>query len=330
MKYIVFIIALLTICSSALSQESYNIYDLDLENPDSIDSAAKFCADVIYGNDRFSEQGYEEHKDLCVKSFFCGEGGCEPIGIIVVIDSAREADFQNLLNSLPVDEMHLCSPTDEYENQFNSLQGIRSHVYTNAFADRMWSDQFLAYCGSARPGYEIDTIIQMRRHSDIVMLAAREGGEAGAPPAMIDISKDAFFRFRTHALAELRHELKSAIEVLTGKECQTNTVMTCSIILSRGRIKLDLLVPGSDITGRIDQWEKSYWEVYPHWTGWADEYQLYFDLPITAVRRWPVTGEKPSGGFQSLDYDQGFEEFRFAVMSLIANNIGATVSENFN
>lgn len=304
------------------AQQAFNLDSIRLDDSKSIENFSKFCQKSLN-----EPNGFQATKNLCYKSFYCGDGGCSPTQIVVIIDRNKDNDFMEMLGEIPIHEIHECDPGDDFESQYTTAKEISEGTHAKSFADNIRSKSIKAYCGNTKPGYEIETVIQLRRNSDVVLIAIREGGDAGAPAAGINISRNSFYRYRKNAISELRDYVKQAIEKLINSKCETNNNMTCSIIVSHGRIKLELVVPGTLTSGRPDQWEKSYWEIYPHWTGSYGEYQLYFELPITAIKRWPVTGKKPTGDFKSLDYDEGFESFRFAVMSHIADRIDGAISE---
>lgn len=231
--------------------------------------------------------------DLCLGTFYCGDGGCNPIGITVTVRSGRESEFIGFSQSL----------------QFTALENASTSDGTS-------------YYISSMPGYEIENVLRLRARPDIVQGARRTGGEAGAPPRMITISQTQFQRFRGPGIADLRAEVIDALEEALGRPCRTDEFMTCSVLPLAGRLAIDLLAPGTALTGRPDHWERSYWEVHVHWDGSPDEYLLYVALPVTSVRRWPVDGGKPAGTFESLDYDPGFEALRSVVMESVAFSVG--------
>ena len=191
---------------------------------------------------------------------------------------------------------------------------VRIHFYTQLFADLIENRPYVPLCGKTIPGFEIETILN---YAVTPLKSYWLSGQGVKPvPRQPCLTQNQYYALRGGGIVALRGLVESGIEELIGQPCRTSQRLTCSVAPTSGRIRVELLVPGSAITGRPDQWERSYWEIFPHWTGAVDEYQIQFDLPITAVRRWPVRGEKPSSGFVALDYDAGFESFRLSLMSL--------------
>jgi uncharacterized protein YgiM (DUF1202 family) len=259
----------------------------------------------------FLDVAFEDHQgqELCLGTFYCGDGGCDPIGIIVNVPSSANDAFIELSNEIKFENIYEC-----YGEYF-------------PIPDEVPHTQ---YCIESTPGYEIENVLRMRSRADIVTSARRYGGDAGSPPRMISISETQFERFRGTGIVELRNELISGLEAAISATCETNEFRTCSVLPEDGRLRIELLTVGNAITGRPDHWEKSLWEIYVHWDGSPNGYQLYFGLPITSIKRWPTVGSKPTNGFISLDYDDGFENLRTFLMERVAFSVDGTLMEEPN
>ncbi len=273
------------------------------------DHVANYQIDALARLGRFCWQPYldaafEEAagQDACLGTFYCGDGGCDPVMIEVLVRADKVDDFVALSDELEHTEIHEC--------EHNYLVG-HSEVGGKSF------------CVASVPGFEIENTLRLRGHRDIVLGARRTGGDAGAPPRMVLISPAQFERYRGPGIAELRSDLIDALEAAIGGRCTTDAFRTCAVMPSGGRLAINLLTPGTPITGRTDHWERSYWEVHVHWDGSPDHYLLYFDLPVTAIRRWPTSGPKPSTGFTSVDFDEQFENLRTFVMERVAYSVEA-------
>lgn len=289
-------------------------------------SAANFSLSMVHEISRFCHQpllqivqNYPQLSRVCSKSFYCGDGGCDPLITKFVIDESNFNRLVSDINDFMYQEISRCG----YDTW--SRLSWEFYPFSSSFDQDEWVHIF---CLESFPGYEIENTLRLRE-LDYVTAAARIGGDAGAPPRMINIDQEAFERFRGRGIGDLRMILVSSIEAAIGHKCETTDTMTCSVLPQGGKLVVELLVPGSDLSGRPDHWEKSHWEVFTHWDGSMGNYQLYFGLPITSIRRWPTSGVKPFGGFVSLDYDEGFESVRTFVMTQVADAIDAELSEEY-
>ena len=81
------------------------VYDVDLNNSNSIRAASEYC--------RYTEA---PDRMLCEKSFYCGDGGCDLKSIIVLVDARHENAFYMAMSSLRLEELDRCShDPDSYE-----------------------------------------------------------------------------------------------------------------------------------------------------------------------------------------------------------------------
>lgn len=281
---------------------------------ESMRSAARYCA-RDYG------KGIEEQPGLCQATFYCGDGGCDPQSFVAVLPKELEATFRSSLAKLPVSEYHLCSREDEFEAQYVDFEPGSFLTYFGSFTYS--GGDHTAFCGETIPGYENDIVLALRQIDPSKVIVVRTGGEAGSPPAHMKITELQFTGARRNGVENLRLPLVQAIESLTGQSCETSSRQTCSVVAEQGRLKAKLLFADGVMTGRSGNWEQVYLEIYPNQLS-GDYYALSFDMPITSIRRWPSDRAKPSSGFTSLDFDEGFESFRFDLMSKIADAVGGT------
>ncbi|QBF33855.1 SH3 domain-containing protein [Thalassococcus sp. S3] len=288
---------------STLSREEFFQSNKDQFDISTLGRLGRFCGQP------FLEAAFDDPqgKEICIGTFYCGDGGCDPIWMVVNVRSSEVDAFIEFSNNLRFETIFEC---------YGDYLPIPDEV------------PHTQYCIESTPGYEIENTLRLRSRADIVTSARRMGGEAGAPPRMISISEAQFERFRGAGITELRNELISGIEAATSAACETNEFQTCSVLPEDGRLRIDLLTVGTAITGRTDHWERSLWEVYVHWDGSPDDYQLYFGLPITSIKRWPTSGLKPTNGFISLDYDEGFENLRTFLMERVAFSVDGTLMDD--
>lgn len=287
---------------STLSQPDFFRSHIGQFDIDSLGRIGRFCYQPFLRAAHGDPQG----REMCIDTFYCGDGGCDPILVDVDVKPSKVDEFLQISRDLRIEHLR---EGDCWHNESPS-----TYPYTK-------------FCIESTPGYEIENTLRLRSFGDIVKGAWRTGGEAGSPPRMINISEEQFERFRGAGITDLRNELISGIEAAYSTSCKTNDFQTCSVLPEGGRIRIDLLHVGTAITGRTDRWEKSLWEVYTHWDGSADNYQLYFGLPITSIKRWPTRGPKPANGFLPLDDDEGFESLRTFLMERVAYSIDGTLSE---
>ena len=291
--------------------------EVDVDNSSSIRQAANYCNVVLQRlNGDWSVNRLRKDRDLCLRTFFCGAGECDAEYFFVTVQRKDLTKLYELISDLRINEFKNCNGDRVYEN----IKKWREHFYTYGFRDRLSGANLATYCGKIVPGYEIDTILKLRQRS-FILLAVRSGGEAGLPTEPLDISESNFYFVRTsEGINFLRKIVEKSFERIFNIECTTNDKITCSVIASGGKVKIDLLVPGSRTTGRTNFWERSHWEVLPYSPN-PNVYALSFNVPITSIKRWPVAGPKPEGGFQSLDFDRGFQNLRAAIMSEVAKSL---------
>ncbi len=283
-----------------------------------------------------------DFEDLCIRTFSCGtDGECSPNTIIVIVRSDKIENFMNLIDSLNILEMHTCKRDDDYENCFNTFEnpdksgsyacGVKGHPYTAAFGRRFRKiKDFVCYFGSAQSGYEAETVLSLRKRKDVVYIAVRPGGEAGSPAEYIGINEAAFQIARHNNMMDLRNIVIKSIENLYGRKCANDNKMTCSVFPSDGRLKVSILAVGTVKTAYKDLWERSYLEIYPSWNGRKDDYKLHFEMPVTQIKKWPIHGDKPTGKFESVDYDDRFVNFRSSLISNVINQLSSNENENEN
>lgn len=121
------------------------------------------------------------------------------------------------------------------------------------------------------------------------------------------VSEEQIFDLRENQTIDLRNLVNTAIEQVTEQDCYTDSRQTCALVYHSGKMGVRSLVPDGGLTGRVGNWESSYWENYPHWGGGQTQFAVNFDMPITATKRWPTNGRKPSDGFTSLHLDKAIE-----------------------
>ncbi|AZB70180.1 hypothetical protein [Cereibacter sphaeroides] len=307
---------LLSACvtSQGSSQSHENVVPFDEA---SMRRAARYCA-------RDTAAGVERQPSLCGATFYCGEGGCDSQNFVAVLPADLELAFRASFARLPIDDVHLCRADDEFESQYANFLPGDSLAYFDDFEHK--GGKYIAFCGDIAPGYENDVVLELRKIAPDKAGVVRTGGEAGSPPAHMKITEQQFLEAREAGSENIRQPFITAVEKLTGEPCDTAQSRTCSVIAERGKLKVSLLFSDGALTGRAGHWEQAYIEVYPNQPA-GDYFELGFDMPITSIRRWPADRAKPTTGFTALDFDEGFESFRFNLMSLIAENVGGTPVE---
>lgn len=314
-RYVLSLVLSALILSAAPARAETGLSNIDPTDPNDLIEASALCTREI--DRRWSGD------DLCTRSFLCGEAGCAPLELIVLVERSRADGFLRMARGLRFDRIAECDPADPYQSQFLKL-GTDAYVpYMDGFEDRLAGRRYSAFCTTVQPGYEIEVALAVRQWGGRDVIAVRTGGEAGSPSAMMWVSQDQFFDLREHQTIDLRGLVKTAIEEVTERDCDTTPEQTCALVYQGGKLAVRLLLPDGGLTGRVGNWESTYWEIYPHWMGGQDQFAISFDMPITAIKRWPADRPKPTDGFTSLDFDEGFETFRIAVMSHIADALGA-------
>lgn len=298
------------------AQAQTNLGDIDPTNPQDLLGASSFC-------EASPVENLTRARDLCNRSFLCGETGCAPLDVIVLVDSTHEDAFLKQARNLRFTMINYCDPNDLFQTQFLQLNSDDYVPYIEDFRDDLAGRPYRAFCTTVQPGYEIEVTLSVRQWGGQDVIAVRTGGEAGSPSALMWVNQDQFFDLRENQTIDLRGLVKTAIEEITQRDCDTTAEQTCALVYQGGKLAVRLLVPDGGLTGRAGNWESTYWEIYPHWMGGQDQFAVSFDMPITAIKRWPADSRKPSDGFTSLDFDEGFETFRAAVMSNVADALGA-------
>ncbi|WP_424984475.1 hypothetical protein [Microbulbifer sp. S227A] len=308
-----FLAILAALGSAATAQTS--LWEIDPTNTDHLRAASARCSaswDSAWSGD-----------DLCSRSFLCGEAGCDPLRVIVLVDATRQDEFLQQARTMRFTEIAYCDPADPFQAQYFQLNTDAYVPYIDGFEDRFAGRSYRAFCTEVQPGYEIEVTLKVRQWGGRDVIALRPGGDAGSPSALMWVSEEQFLDLRENLTIDLRGLVKTAIEEVTQLTCDTTPRQTCALVYQGGKLAVRLLVSEGGLTGRPGNWESTYWEIYPHWLGGQTQFALSFDMPITAIKRWPADGDKPSGGFTSLDFDEGFETFRAAVMSRVADALDA-------
>lgn len=306
--------AILSLWSLPISAQM-TLADVDITDPASILAAANQCG----SNYTF------EGDDLCDRSIHCGEVGCYPQELKIAVAKSRNDEFLSHFLMAFFEEMRLCDPNDIVESQYVNLFPEDGGGRMWAFKERLRGREYVSYCAKTVPGFELEATFGLRQWGGKDIVVVRPGFGAGSPSAMMWISREQYLQYRGAASAKLRPIIKSAIEAELGRPCQTNLQLTCALVPQGGKLRLRVLAPDGAMTGRRGNWEQTYWEIYPYWMGSGDSYVLAFDMPITSIRRWPVDAGKPTDGFASVDFDEGFETFRMSVMSRVADALEAEV-----
>lgn len=313
---------------------------LDLESSQSSRLTSNYCKRTPFPFTDPNTYSRREPLDqvICENTYSCGFR-CLSDVIIAIIPNNQTAAFERLSTGRYIESIQSCSNRrfqERYDLNPDYLRDLRDPGGLWASTDvpywigeKLRAGTYTPYCIAATPGFEAEATIFLRRHTEMVLWAFRIGAFAGSPPAHMTISQNQFFRLRGAGVTELREHVVFALEKVTGQKCATNNRMTCSVVASRGRISVSLTTPGTSASGRPGHWEQSEWSVAPLNVE-ADSFEIEFQLPVTRIKRWPTDGDKPSGDYQTVDYDEKFEDFRASVMSIVADRIGGTYVPSFN
>lgn len=256
-------------------------------------------------------------RDYCVGTYFCYDGGCSNPQELYVLLRQNESLSQGL-NKLTRNgtQIRECNAGD-IENSKYYLAADKIYPY-------LFSKDTRLICLKTIPGHELDEVIRLRQAG---FAAFRLSFGAGGLPRMISITRDQFYSLRGDGIRNLYSSVITALEKVIETPCEIGVAVTCSAMISQGRIEVELLTLGNQLSGRPGIWERSNWAFYVYWNGEPENYLLYVDLPVTAIKRWPSSEGKPIGDFQPLNFDDGFENVRTAVMSEISKQIGRHLSD---
>lgn len=257
--------------------------------------------------------------ETCQGVYYCSDGGCIPQWFAVLADRAHERQLFNEISKLPVSRFSKCSDDEVVGPAANGSWSVPER--------RMLMPSNLErYCGLAISGFENDVVLWLREKSVVAYWARRFGEGAGSPPAFVTVSGRTFYELRGEGIGRLMSVVEDALEEIIGRPCKTDQNITCSVSLGNGRIVADVLAPATGVSGRAGVWEKSHWEVYPNQM-FSDTFSITIDLPVTSIRRWPVSSTKPTTGFTSLDYDDGFEILRNHIAKRISERVDGQVED---
>jgi len=306
--------ALIAAMACPASVAAQSLEDVVPFDPGSMAETGRFCeanwADV-----------YDDPtlKRMCHNVFICGDGGCLPEYIVAVVAREREEEMRAVVAGLPLDGFAPCDPGDPWQQYYVApLEQEFEPMGLLGFLEPLRGRDVISYCGKTFPGFEADVVATLRQFGGDDLAASRIGAGAGSPPAQIPLTQAQFLAIRDGHALPLRAPVVAALEALTGERCETTAALTCAVIAERGKVKAQLLFPDGALTGRAGHWEMAHLEVYPA-NPMADYFELEFDMPITSIRRWPSDREKPTEGFQALDWDDGFESFRQNVMARVTD-----------
>lgn len=288
---------------------SIKLEQADFTDPEVLIETARFCSSP----NGYREDGYER---LCSWSFTCTDGGCIADVIFVIVDANKEEEFLEF-TSRPFVTRQERRPELELLDRQELVQ------WPWHPDPRTLSQEIVVYEVNTLPGYDVGLILELRQANSIVFDAMRFGRAAGLPPFSLHFSEEQFYEFRGVGAVRLRPIVQKAFEKYLGMPCGALEPAVCTVVASQGRVKVNLLVPGSGLTGRPDHWERSEWYIYPTQT-FAAYYELMIDVPITNIRRWPTNGVPPSGGFTSVDNDKGFELLRQEIAGNLVESLDAS------
>lgn len=287
-----------------------SLEEADFADPSTLVRTGEFCAAA-------TQVDTDKYTRLCSGAFSCTDGGCIPDVIFAIVDANREDQFLTFISR----------PYVTGQQRRLDLEGMdrKELVEWPWFPDqRTLTEDLVIYEVNTQPGFDVGLILELRQRQDIVFDAMRFGRPAGLPPFSLQISAEQFFLFRGAGATQLRPFVRDAFEGYLGTDCSSVGSTICNIVASQGQVKVNLLTPGTSLTGRPDFWEKSEWYVYPTQT-FAGYYDLKIDVPITSIRRWPTDGLPPNGGFTSVDHDPGFELLRQEIASSFLDALEASI-----
>lgn len=258
-------------------------------------------------------------EEVCRGVYYCSDGGCIPEWFAVIADKSKEDSLFGAVSDLPVRKFARCAEMQE-------IYPAAADIWSVPERGIPIPNNIQIYCGYAISGFENDVVTWLRARTDIAYWAKRFGEGAGSPPAFVSVSSEVFYSIRGGGMGTLKKTVEDGLSEMIGLPCETNRHVTCSVSVGNGRIVADLLAPSTGMSGRHGVWEKSHWEIYPNQM-FTDMFSITIDLPVTSIRRWPSTSEKPGSGFTSLDYDDGFEVLRNHLARRISEHLGGQVED---
>lgn len=271
---------------------------------------------------------------------YCGDGGCDPKVITVVLERSSLDTFASFLQALPVsktiemtdqkgDPVYYDDPNwngeyIEYPNCEDQVGFDRSSRYAR---DRLTNDgqKVVEYCLEVFPGKEIE-IAYLLSTQRWALFVSRTGGDAGSPPAYLSVSLEQFVSLRDMENSRLFSAVTQAVERSLGGECRISRDYFCTIVPAMGQVDVEVVFPGGPQIGDVGVWYRLEMSVFSYSPS-LSWHSVVFSMPITQVRRWPRQQGMPSEGFQSVDEHSVFEQWRNLVMSDLASQLQAELVE---